>query len=308
LHDKTGPTLYEGLLVASMRATVMRADARDLFPGIKGLLADQVYGAQVVLASLVLAIDDAPRGRLSAEGEQAFARLWSVQLNSGPERGAWLWSDFDLDPWETKDSAYYGAALAALATGLAPANYQARPEIQQNVAALRAYLCDRAPTQPLHNRLFLLWASSKLRDLLPEADTQALLDELWRKQEVDGGWTLQALGPWKPRDKAPAAVGSNSYATALVTLAAEQAGVRPWQAGLAKALAWLRHHQDPRGGYWAADSMNHQHDAGTIPEKFMSDAATGYATIALLTAGDTPAERTAANASPDSRSGKPRQQ
>jgi len=301
LNDKTGPTLYEGLLVSSMRATVIRTDANDLFGGLKGLIVDQVYGAQVVLASLVLAMDDAPRGRLSAEGEKAFERLWSTQVKSGPDKGTWLWSDFDLDPWETKDAAYYGGALAALATGVAPANYQSRPEIQENLAALRTYLRTGEKTQPLHNRLFLLWASSKFRDLLPDADKQAILDELWRKQEADGGFTIQSLGQWKKRDKAPAAVGSNSYATALVAFAAEQAGLQPSQVGLAKALAWLRTHQDAKGGYWAAESMNHKHDAGTVPEKFMSDAATGYATAALLAAGDEGVQRTASNSNPRSR-------
>jgi squalene-hopene/tetraprenyl-beta-curcumene cyclase len=301
LGEKTGPTLYEGVLVASMRATVIRKDANDLFGGLKGLIVDQVYGAQVVLASLVLAMDDAPRGKLSAEGEKAFDRLWSLQVKTGPEKGAWLWSDFDLDPWETKDSAFYGAGLAALATGLAPANYQSRPEIQANIASLAAYLRSGQKTQPLHNKLFLLWASSKLRDLLPEAEKQAILDELWRKQEADGGWSMASLGQWKQRPAAPAAVGSNSYATALVTYTAEQAGVRRSQAGLSKALAWLRTHQDPQGGNWAAESMNHKHDPGTVPEKFMSDAATGYAIAALLAAGDDGVQRAASNSNPRSR-------
>jgi squalene-hopene/tetraprenyl-beta-curcumene cyclase len=300
LDDKTGPTLYEGVLVASMRATVIRTDANDLFAGLKGPIVDQVYGAQVVLASLVLAMDDAPRGKLSPEGEKAFDRMWSLQVKSGPDKGAWQWSDFDLDPWETKDAAFYGAALAALATGLAPADYQARPDIRENIAAMRAYLVDGLKTQPLHNRVFLLWASSKVRDLLPSADKQAILNELWSKQEADGGWSIQSLGQWKKRDAAePVAVGSNAYATALVTFALEQAGVQPSQASVSKALAWLRGHQDPQGGYWTAESMNHKHSVyGVMAEKFMSDAATGYATAALLAAGDEGIQRTASNSKP----------
>lgn len=66
------------ILASLMRATVFRTDANDLFGGLKGLIADQVYGAQVALASLVLALDDASRGRLSPEGEKAFDRLWSL--------------------------------------------------------------------------------------------------------------------------------------------------------------------------------------------------------------------------------------
>ena len=300
LSDKSGPTLYEGVLDASMRATVIRTDANDLFAGLQGAIVGQVYGAQVVLASLVLAMDDAPRGRLSPEGEKAFDRMWSLQLKSGPDAGAWAWSDFDLDPWETKDSAFYGAALAALATGLAPADYQARPEIQQNIAALRTYLRDALKTTPLHNRVFLLWAASKLPGLLPDADKQAIESELWSKQLPDGGWSIQSLGQWKKRDAAePVASGSNAYATALVTFATEQAGVPSSQASVSKALAWLRSHQDPQGGNWTAESMNHKHSAyGAMAEKFMSDAATGYAVAALLAAGDEGIQRTASNSKP----------
>jgi squalene-hopene/tetraprenyl-beta-curcumene cyclase len=146
----------------------------------------------------------------------------------------------------------------------------------------------------LHNRLFLLWASSKLRDLLPAGERQAILDELWHKQEADGGFTIQSLGQWKKRDQAPAQAGSNSYATALVALSAGQAGVAPSQAGLSRALAWLSAHQG-REGYWAADSMNHKHDPGTMPEKFMSDAATGYAAAALIAADDKGGRQAASN-------------
>jgi squalene-hopene/tetraprenyl-beta-curcumene cyclase len=300
LGEKTGPTLYEDVLDASMRATVIRTDASDLFAGLKGPIVGQVYGAQVVLAALVLAMDDAPRGKLSPEGEKAFDRMWSLQLKDGADKGAWPWSDFDLDPWETKDSAFYGAALAALATGLAPADYQARPEIRENIAAMRAYLRESQKITPLHNRVFLLWASSKVRDLLPAADKQAILNELWSKQQADGGWSIQSLGQWKKRDAAePVAVGSNAYATALVSFAVEQAGVQTSQASLSKALAWLRSHQDPQGGFWTAESMNHKHSAyGVMAEKFMSDAATGYATAALLAAGDEGIQRTASSSKP----------
>jgi hypothetical protein len=300
LGEKTGPTLYEDVLDASMRATVIRTDANDLFAGLKGPIVGQVYGAQVVLAALVLAMDDTPRGKLSPEGEKAFDRMWSLQLKSGADKGAWEWSDFDLDPWETKDSAFYGAALAALATGLAPADYQARPDIQENIAALRAYLRQGQKTTPLHNRMFLLWASSKLRDLLPQADKQAILNEIWSKQEADGGWSIQSLGPWKKREAAePVATGSNAYATALVSYAVEKAGVPTSQASLSKALAWLRTHQDPQSGNWTAESMNHKHSSnGVMAEKFMSDAATGYAVAALLSAGDEGLQRSASNSKP----------
>jgi hypothetical protein len=197
-------------------------------------------------------------------------------------KGAWYWSDFDLDPWETSDATYYGAALGALATGVAPAGYQSRPEIQENIASLRGYLRSGQKTQPLHNRLILLWASAKLRDLLPEADRQAVLDDVWRKQQADGGWTMESLGAWKKRETAPPDSGSNSYATGLVAFTLQEAGVRRSDPGMSRALGWLKAHQDVESGYWVAESMNHKHDAGSMPALFMRDAATGYATLALV--------------------------
>jgi squalene-hopene/tetraprenyl-beta-curcumene cyclase len=297
LGEKSGPTLYEDLLVEGTRATVFRTDAKELFGGVKGRLGDQVYAAQSVVSSVVIAMEDAPRAKLSPEGEKAFERMWSIQLKEGPERGAWLWSDYNLDPWETKDSVYYGAALGALATGLAPADYQSRPEIRHNVEGLTAYLRAAQGSTPLHNRLFLLWASSKLHGLLPGADKAAILAELQRKQEADGGWTLASLGPWGKHDQAPPSVGSNSYATALTAFALEQAGRKASDPVLSRALAWLQTHQNSDGS-WPAESMNHKHDAGTVPARFMSDAATGYATAALLGAGDEGVQRTVSNSKP----------
>jgi len=285
LREKSGPTLYEDLLVEGTRATVFRTDAKELFGGLKGRLVDQVYGAVSVVSAVVIAMEDAPRGKLSPEGEKAFERMWSIQLKEGPVQGSWQWSDYNLDPWETKDGVYYGAALGALATGLAPGDYQSRPEIRHNVEWLTAYLRAEQGHTSLHNRLFLLWASAKLHGLLPNGDKQAILAELRRKQESDGGWTLASLGPWAKHDAAPPAVGSNSYVTALAAFTMEQAGVKPSDPVLSRALGWLRTHQNS-DGYWAAESMNHKHPSGSMPEKFMSDAATGYATAALLGAGE----------------------
>jgi len=279
---ETSPTVYESVLLDGLRATVFKKDAKNLLGDLKGVAADRVFGAQSVLSALLIAMDDAPRGRMSPEGEEAFQRMWSVQIQAGDAKGGWYWSEFDLDPWETPESAFYGAALGALATGAAPAGYQSRPEIRENISSLTAYLRGTQKAQPLHNRLILLWASAKLRDLLPESERKAILDEVCRKQEPDGGWTMESLGAWKKRPSAPPDSGSNSYATSFVAFTLQQAGVLAPDPGVARALNWLRAHQDRRSGYWAAESMNHRHEEGSMPALFMRDAATGYATAALL--------------------------
>ena len=275
------PTLYEAVLIDGVRATALKTDGAYLFGNAKNLLADQEFGSQVILSALILALDDGPRGRLTPEGESAFVRLWATQLRSGENKGAWYWSDFDLDPWEIPQAAFYGAALAAVATGAAPAGYQFRPQIRENVAILIDYLRNAQKAQPLHNRLALLWAAAELHDLLASSDRQAILAEVWGKQGADGGWSLASLGPWKSRPKAPPAEGSNSYATALAAFSLERAGVPTADRRLARALDWLKSHQDRASGAWAAQSMNHPHDAGSMPDLFMQDAASAYAALAL---------------------------
>jgi hypothetical protein len=110
-------------------------------------------------------------------------------------RGAWKWYQVDLDPWETADSLYYGASLAALSVGMAPAEYRHRPHVRPNIDRLVQYLQEGMPRQPLHNRVALLWASSKLPELLSASTRQALIEEIFRGQAADGGWAIQSLGP-----------------------------------------------------------------------------------------------------------------
>ena len=275
------PTLYEAVLIDGVRATALKSDGAFLFGDEKGLRADQEFGAQIVISALVLAVDDAPHLRLSPEGESAFERLWKFQLRDGENKGAWNWSDFDLDPWETPQATFYGAALAAVATGVAPAGYQFRPQIQGNISTLTKYLLSAQKAQPLHNRLAMLWAAAELHNWLPEGDRRAILDLVWAKQHADGGWSSESLGPWKNRAKAPSVSGSNGYATAWAAFTLERAGVPSSDRHLARALDWLKTHQDRESGAWAAESMNHAHAAGSMPALFTQDAATAYAVAAL---------------------------
>ena len=119
------------------------------------------------------------------------------KIRDGKDRGAWEWPDFQLDPWATANSPSYGTALAALAVGTASAEYQRRPQIGQQLNAMTEYLQREAPTQSLHNRLTLLWAASKLLVALPRERRRLIMDEVLVKQQADGGWTMESLGPWK---------------------------------------------------------------------------------------------------------------
>lgn len=260
-------TEFEAGLVAGVKVRTAKA------PGVPS--ADNT---QTVLAALVLAMDDAHRGSgLSAETEAAFRQMWATQRDDG----AWGWTDANLEPWEVPESVYFGTALAALATGVAPEGYQARPEIQPNIAKMKAYLRETRGAQPLANRLVLLWAGSRLEGLLPKSERRAIADEAARRQSEDGGWTLAALGPWRDRPNAPpVAAGSNALTTAWAAAMLRMSGVTADDPHLSRALAWLRAHQNADGS-WDAVSMNKRYEAGSMQERFMRDAATAYAAMAL---------------------------
>jgi len=274
------PTAYETGLLNGMRARVAKKDPKALAKEP----VSQKLGVEAILSALFLAIEDTGRPTMSPEASQAFEQLWSSQVREGKAKGAWPWFSYDLDPWETPESVFYGAALAALAAGSAPGEYRDRPEIRERVNGLNEYLKREQQTQPLHNRLTLLWASSKLPSALPESLRRPIIDEILGKQQADGGWTIESLGPWEPHPQAPLSVGSNSYATGFVAFVLQQAGVARSHPGLRGALRWLASHQDRQSGCWPADSMNKRYEIDAMPVRFMQDAATAFATLGLLEA------------------------
>ena len=278
------PTSYERGLLDGLRARVEKKSANELSPGGKEPIASQRFGVEAIFSALFLTLQDRGGAKLSSEAKLAFDRLWSLQIQDGKAKGAWPWFALELEPWETPDSAFYGAALAALAAGSAPAEYRDQPDIRKHIVALTEYLQREQQGQPLHNRLTLLWASSKLPAALPGPMRRPLLDEILRKQQADGGWTLESLGSWSPHPKAPPTSGSNCYATGFVAFVLEQAGLARSHPDLMRALNWLRSHHNRQFGYWTADSMNKPYEADSMPLRFMQDAATSFAAMALLDA------------------------
>jgi len=247
-------------------------------------------GTEAVLSALMLACEDARTGRLSADTVTAFDHMWAEQLTSGDGAGAWPWLDFNLSPWESAavDAQYYGAALAAMAVGVAPENYQSRPPIQGSLRVLKDYLAREYPAQSLHHRLILLWASTKLPGLLDAERRQSLLAEVLRAQNPDGGWSLSALmaKSGKGGQNYP---DSDGYATGLVTLVLGRTATPGAAPQVQLGLAWLVRNQQGHSGswirgqerFWVARSLNKWRNPWSNVGRFMSDAATAYAVLAL---------------------------
>jgi len=238
-------------------------------------------GTEAVLNALILASRDARAGTLTDDARQAFNNLWPLQFKAGDLKGAWAWLNFHYEPWESTDAPFFGAALAALAVGGAPGGYSSSPDIQEQLSLLRAYLQKKVETECLLNRLMALWASTKLPDLLTPVQRQAIIDAAIAKQQDDGGWTTSALGAWKRSDATSLDTASDGYATGLITLVLQRAGVSRSDPHVRNGRSWLVQHQDATTGMWLASSLNKQRDPATDIGKFMSDAATAYAVLAL---------------------------
>ncbi|HEV2350876.1 MAG TPA: hypothetical protein VG028_13635 [Terriglobia bacterium] len=239
-------------------------------------------GTESVLNALILASHDASGGKLSADARAALHNMWALQLTVGDAKGAWSWLRFDNEPWEANDSQFYGACLAAVAAGTAPENYIAGLDVRDNLELLRQYLNRVATQQTPINRVVLLWASAKWPGLLTSERRKSIINEMMEKQQADGGWSLSTLvGTWKRKDGTPLEVNSDGYATGLVAYALEQAGLARDNVTLARGLDWLVKNQNKTEGMWPGYSLNKHRDPATDTGRFMSDAATAYAVLAL---------------------------
>jgi squalene-hopene/tetraprenyl-beta-curcumene cyclase len=238
-------------------------------------------GTESILNAVILVGYDVPKGMLSPDARLALDNMWGEQLKRGEARGAWSWLQFHNSPWEG-DSQYYGAVLAALAVGSAPADYQAASEIQDNMKLLREYLVQERESQILINRVTLLWVSTKVPGLLTPAQRKSIIDEALSKQQADGGFSLSSfVGGWKRHDGTPLETKSDGYATGAVAFILQQAGMKRDQPQLKRGLTWLALNQDKTEGRWLAYSLNKQEDLSSYTGHFMSDAASAFAVLAL---------------------------
>lgn len=291
-----GPSINERKLIDNVTKRVR------LWKEVGPYYSDQGYdhktaesrGTEAVLNALILANHDAQSGQLSADTHAAFDNMWAAQQTTGENRGSWLWLQFDQEPWEANDSPYYGAALAAMAVGTAPGNYASTPEIQENLTGLREYLNQKSATQSTINRVFLLWASTKLPGLLAAEQQRAIIKEVLSMQRADGGWRLASIAwrsdawtlkslvnMWLREDGTPMNGKSDGVATGLITLALQEAGVSRDNAQLKRGISWLMSNQNAAEGSWPASSVNKRRHLSSDTGRFMSDAATAFAVLSV---------------------------
>jgi squalene-hopene/tetraprenyl-beta-curcumene cyclase len=280
-----GPSAAEGKIFGNLltRARSWR-DIEPWYPDqTRGIpKTSESRAIESVMNALVIVRRDASTGHLSDDARTALGVMWTLQMKTGPNSGGWTWLNFNYEPWESPNSPYFGASLAALAVASAPDSYSTSPEIQENVKALRGYFNREHGKVALLNQLMGIWAASAgMRDLLTDQQRQSTIDATFALQQPDGGWSTSSLGSYQRVDNTPNDTRTDGYGTALATLALQEAGVPANDSHVVRGLDWLRRNQDRATGRWVATSLNKQRDPESEPGKFMSDAATAYAVLAL---------------------------
>lgn len=283
LGEQTATPNERKLLDNVIRRVEMWNEVEPFYPDqTRGIpKTSESRGTESILNALILVWRDKPSGHLSSDARLALNNMWALQLRSDDAAGSWAWLQFHNAPWEG-DSQYYGATLAVIAVGSAPGDYLSEPAIQSGLKLLKQYLVRAMDAQTSLDRVMLLWASTRMPGLLTEVQQDLIVDQTLAKQRQDGSYSLSSLvGDWKRRDNTPLDEKSDGYATGLVAFTLEQSESPLARDSLMRSLLWLDRNQEKVDGRWPAWSLNKERELSSDAGRFMSDAATAYAVLAL---------------------------
>ncbi|HKF45898.1 MAG TPA: hypothetical protein VKB38_00975 [Terracidiphilus sp.] len=310
LRNSLGETGFAPSETAMLSDVEWRVRAwKDALP----FYSDEVYGqgkaiesrnAESVLNAVILSSYDARRDaahepELHEITLLAFDHAWELQSKTGPDAGAWVWQNFAYTPWESKESQYHWAALMAIAalreqgpfphqrlslllTGRQPRAYLTDRKIAPHFDLLARYLKTHYEKQPLLNKVVALWLANSCPGIVTAEQRRELTETIDGLQRQDGGWSTSDLGAWQRRDGTALETRSDGYATGLIVLARSEGLADPDSVPqIARGISWLEANQDKNTGAWPAWSLNKNRDPDSPAAQFMSDAATGYAVMAL---------------------------
>ena len=248
----------------------------------------QSKGTEAVINAFILTFRDHHHGNptLADQTRTAFDELWKSQVPTGkPQSGSWHWLDFRLEPWESVNAQYYGAALAAIALGNTPISYKESDALADAKNNLFKYLKTNFDDATLHGKLYAYWAHLCCGDVLTDQQISAMQHALKEtRSQSTGAWALKDLLHKEADDnrgRLTETHASDGYATGLAVFVLLKSGEVPDEIDIQSSLNWLRKNQLDDGS-WPARSVNKDRDPNSHTGKFMRDAATTFAVLALL--------------------------
>jgi squalene-hopene/tetraprenyl-beta-curcumene cyclase len=239
--------------------------------------------AQVIYVAAGLAEWDAHVSHaLSAKTERALELMFEIQSENGTWGSLDCWPPFESD-------AYHEATVAAMAAATAPGWLQ-KVAASENVALktaldrLKMYLRTENPPHD-YSRTLLLWANSRMPELLTSERKQELIDGLLKHQRADGGWSIRTFAApeaWGGGNRAEklksepefAAPDSDGHMTGLAIIVLRESGIAADDARIQKGIEWLKANQRESGRWWTR-SLN------TDSWHFITYSGTAYPLLAL---------------------------
>lgn len=299
--QEDSPPSHESRLLEDISRRVQSYGTHQLFYDATEKQRQQSPNIEAVLNALILsrAYADSGKGQGAEIARLAFRQLWQTQAPDG----SWGCLEFQLEPWESVDATYAIAALAALAVGTGGPSAQEVAGAADGTDKLRRYLTDHFSDARLFNQVWGLVASTRLTNSITRPQRDIVIQQVRKRQQGDGGWSLWSLGPWRWSNSAgpfapPGTVDaellskSDGFGTGLVVYALREAGIPADDPTVAQGLRWLQTNQQSVqiGGQtfkaWRAYSLNHdrEHDGprgAPWRQMFMSNSATAFAVLAL---------------------------
>ena len=260
----------------------------DRLKELRGLNKEQLdkgtNPAQMIYIAAGLAEWDRHVGKkLSVQTKAALSLMLENQKESG------TWSTVNCWP-PLESSAFQEATVAAMAVATAPGWRKSVKDekLKVRIGLLQKYLRETEPPND-YGSVVLLWAATRMPDLLKKERREKLVDLLWSHQRKDGGWSLRTFSTpekWgsgnraaklraEPEFKNPP---SDGHMTGLAVLVLREAGVPTKDARLQKGVKWLLANQRESGRWWTR-SLN------TDKYHYITYSGTAYPLLALMKCG-----------------------
>lgn len=217
----------------------------------------------------------------SPETDQALSLMMALQLEAGNWANATCWPPLESD-------GFHVAAIAAIAVG-STKEWKNRIENADAIARLRHYLRTTLPAHD-YSRTLLLWAATKLPDLLSAEEKAGLVEMIWRHQRPDGGWSLRTFAApesWGSGIRAKKLraepdfgnFASDGHQTGLALIVLQESGIASSDPRIRQGIQWLKLNQRESGRWWTR-SLN------TDNYHFITYSGTAYPLLALALAGE----------------------